>query len=330
MYKPTNKLFTFLCFITSITMYSQYTETINSNRPGESQGAFSVGTQVIQAESSIDFGNDTHSLLDTDIDIAAFNLDLRYGFWKETLEVSSFFRFRNETVNFTTGNTNPNKNTGIENLQVGAKYLFYDPYKKGEDKPNLYSYHANFRFKWKTLLPAISIYAGAVFDLENELTIGREQGISPNIALITQNNWGRWVWVNNIIADRVSSDFPSYSWITTMTHSLSPKVAAFVEYQLIAGDLYADNLIRGGGAYLITNNLQVDISGFTNFKDTPSRWNAAIGISWRLDLHKEEKIIEDTSKGKKDKSNSKKQGDKKKKKRRDGIEPDGGNNGEKL
>ena len=88
MYKPIHRLLPFLCLIASISMYGQYTETINSNRPGESQGAFAVGTQVLQVESGVDFGNDTHSLLNTDIDITGFNLDLRYGFWKEALEIN--------------------------------------------------------------------------------------------------------------------------------------------------------------------------------------------------------------------------------------------------
>ena len=342
MHKPIHKLFTFLCCMTSITMYSQYTETINSNRPGESQGAFAVGTQVIQVETGFDLGNDTHSLLNTDIDITAFNLDLRYGFWKEALEINAFFRYQSNNIAFTTGSSDPRRVSGLENLQLGAKYLIYDPYKKGEDQPNLYSYHANFKFKWKTLIPAVSVYAGGVFDLSNELDPRREEGISPNIAIITQNNWGRWVWVNNIIADRITSEFPGYSWITTMTHSATEKIAFFAEYQLITGDLYADNLIRGGGAYLLTKNLQVDVSGLVNFKDTPSRWNVAAGLSWRLDLHKKDETIEDTKEGdaeegddkKKKKTASQKQAEKinkkNKKKRRDSVDPDGGDDGGNL
>jgi len=98
-------------------------------------------------------------------------------------------------------------------------------------------------------------------------------------------------------------------------------------------------LIRGGGAYLITKNLQVDVSGLINFKDTPSRWNIATGISWRLDLHKKDEKIEDTSGDededgkKKKKSASKRQADKinkKNKKRRDSVDPDGGDDGDNL
>ena len=43
----------------------------------------------------------------------------------------------------------------------GAKYLFFDPFKNYEEKPNLYSWKANHRFKWRQFLPAVAGYVGA-------------------------------------------------------------------------------------------------------------------------------------------------------------------------
>ena len=40
----------------------QYTDVINSNKPGESFSAFSVGTDVIQVETSTNFLKQKHSL----------------------------------------------------------------------------------------------------------------------------------------------------------------------------------------------------------------------------------------------------------------------------
>ena len=42
-----------LIIINFSLLNSQYTETINSNRPGSSHGAFSVGTNVLQFETGI-------------------------------------------------------------------------------------------------------------------------------------------------------------------------------------------------------------------------------------------------------------------------------------
>ena len=68
-----------------------------------------------------------------------------------------------------------------------------------------------------------------------------------------------------------------------MTRGFNERWSAFVENQGFYGDYYTDNLIRGGAAYLIKQNLQVDASVGTNFKNTPSMLFGGIGISWRFD-----------------------------------------------
>ena len=315
-----------ICVATTSSITAQYTETINSNRPGESQGAFSVGTRVLQVETGFDIGNDTHSLLQTDTDILGYNLNLRYGLFFEKLELNGLMRYQRNEVSFISGSASPDVIAGLETVQIGAKYLIYDPYKYASDEVNLYSYHANRRFKWKSLIPAVTVYAGGVFDFTNsQFNSIREDGISPNLALILQHNWGRWVWVNNIIVDRAGTTYPTNSWITTLTHSFNSKFAGFAEYQLIDGDLYADYLVRAGAAYLITKNLQVDLSGLANFKDTPTRWNVSAGVSYRLDLHEKDEIIKDRDADGDKKSSSKRQAERinKNRKRKDAVDPDG-------
>ena len=53
----------FLFLFVSISVFAQYTETINSNRPGFSQGAFSVGKDVLQFETGFGLGKEEHSIL---------------------------------------------------------------------------------------------------------------------------------------------------------------------------------------------------------------------------------------------------------------------------
>jgi len=57
----TNRLFFILIlFILPVGAIAQYTEMINTNRPGVSQGAFSVGKKVLQFESGISIGKEKH------------------------------------------------------------------------------------------------------------------------------------------------------------------------------------------------------------------------------------------------------------------------------
>ncbi|WP_245984083.1 transporter [Gillisia mitskevichiae] len=296
------KIFTFLIFITSgFTTYAQYTETINSNRPGASQGAFSVGTGVIQLEAGGYYGNDEHTLLRTSTDILGADYSLRYGLFFEALEISligsfeedkEFIRIGANEVEFKTRNFKTNT--------LGVKYLIFDPSRTIKpDKPNLYSWKANQQFKWKTLIPAVSVYAGANFSqANNPFLYEGEKTITPKVALITQHNWtGSWVLVMNLILDKFTEEFPSYTGIVTLTHAFTPKFAGFLEYQGIISDIYADDYVRTGMAYLVTDDLQFDVSGLLNFKNTPDRWQLAAGVSYRLDLHKKEEYLDDSYEG---------------------------------
>ena len=305
-------VFTFLFVASLFTIgNAQYTETINSNRPGDSQGAFSVGKSIIQIETGINIGNDEHELLNYESNLFGAEAFIRYGLLFEELEISLAVDYLSETRQFTTGNMREFQRSNFERLGLGAKYLIYDPYKKGPDKPNLYSWKANQRFKWKTLIPAISIYAGANFNLDenNPFAVPNEGKVTPRIELITQNNWsGGWVFVMNFIADKVTTDFPTYAGIFTLTHSFSSKFAGFLEYQAIKSDIYSDNIVRGGAAFLFTKDFQIDASGLINFKDTPSRWQVALGASYRFDsrTEKDDVILEEgRGKNKKDKTKKK-------------------------
>jgi len=292
--------------------HAQYTEVINSNRPGTSQGAFAVGNKVLQLETGIGLGWDEHSLLKTETDAFIVDYAIRYGFMWEQLEINFTGSYLKESVldsrsavPFEYDRSNFRSNT------LGAKYLVYDPYKKRDiEKPNLYSYHANNKFRWRELIPAVSVYVGANFDTkENPFLPPNDPNITPKVILATQNNMeGGWVFVTNFIADRISSDFPTYSYILTLTHAFNPKTSAFIETQGIKSDFYADQLLRFGGAFLITEDFQVDALASVNFKDTPSKFFVGIGASYRFDMHSKDEIIEektDTSPEKKKKKNRK-------------------------
>ena len=298
-----------LFLIIATNLHAQYTETINSNRPGQSQGAYAVGTNVIQLETGPYFGNEEHSGLGTDTDLWGIDYQLRYGLLYERLELNLTGSFESQNIfrDFL-GVTSEGSIKNFKSNTIGAKYLIFDPAVSIEpDKPNLYSWKANQRFKWKNLIPAVSIYAGANFAFgDNPYLFEGEGKFSPKAAIITQNNWGRWVLVMNFIADKLTEDYRSYAGIVTVTHTLTPSLAVFGEYQAIKGDIYADDILRAGGAFLFGNDLQVDVSGLINFKDTPSKWQVAAGVSYRLDLHKVDEFLEESNEGNKRRQRSEK------------------------
>lgn len=286
-----------LSFITFSNVSAQYTEMINTNRPGGSQGAFSVGTNVLQFESGISYGKEKHNLLKTETNGLAIDYSIRYGFWKERLEVSIMGEYQSNNV--TDNRSSISREYKLSNFKsntVGAKYLIYDPYRKRDlEGPNLYSWKANNKTQWADLIPAISIYAGANFDFaDNPFTPESESSISPKLVLSTQNNFiGGWVFVTNIIVDRVTTDFPTYGYILTLTHATNRYFSVFLENQGLKSDFYSDQLIRGGAAALLNGNLQVDLSLTYSFKDTPSKFYGRAGVAYRFDMHDKDEYLED-------------------------------------
>ncbi|PHS67899.1 MAG: phenol meta deg superfamily protein [Flavobacterium sp.] len=333
--KATQNSILLILLFNFFSVSAQYTETINSNRPGFSQGAFSVGKKILQLETGFGYGTEDHRLKNTETNVFLIDYNIRYGVWKEELEVSLTGGFRSENISDKNGTNGDYKVSNFTSNTLGAKYLFFDPYRKKElEKPNLYSWKANNSFHWRDLVPAISIYAGANFDakdnplthIQNNISV-IETGIeiSPTVAIATQNNWGSWVFVVNIIGDRVTLDEASYSYILTLTHTFNAKMSAFLENQGISSDFYADQIFRGGVAYLFNQDFQIDASILMNFKDTPSRFMGRLGISYRFDMHEKDEYIEDKGKAgrekkKEEKGANKKDEKKKKNKRKDSID----------
>nr|WP_315220852.1 transporter [uncultured Flavobacterium sp.] len=263
--------------------FAQYTDVINSNRPGETMSAYAVGKTVIQAEMGLYGINEKHDLLGYKGNGMGTDLTIRYGAFLEKLEFIADIQYQME--NFTTPFSEYKKNDFRQTI-LGAKYLIYDPFKGYEKTANIYSYKANHAFKWRQLIPAVSVFAGANFTFkDNPYSFSPESSISPKIMLITQNHFGdgRWVLVSNIIADYISTDYPSYGYVLTLTRGFNDRWSGFLENQGFKSDFYSDAILRGGAAYLLSKNMQVDASISSNFKNTPSILYGGIGFSWRYD-----------------------------------------------
>ena len=305
------KLLFVIYFSFSYSVFCQYTDQINSNRPGYSIGAFSVGKGVVQLETGFEFRNYKHvSYNQSTIDGTVAFLSLRWGFLFEQLELTydgsfMFDKFTNKLLN-------PNlktKRSGFLQNFIGVKYLVYDPFKK-EIEINPYSWKENNRFKIKDLIPAVSLTIGANFDpFINETPYpngdvfgvlympGFEQNLFSEVpvpspltlmgTLATQSHFlSTWVFITNFSIKRYLSDFIEKSFIMTLTHAYSPVWSVYVENQIVSSEIYSDNIFRAGTAYLVGRNLQIEGTFGTNTSTSPSFVSINVGASYRVDLHK--------------------------------------------
>jgi hypothetical protein len=278
--------------------------------------AFSVGKTVIQAEVGLYGIREKHDLSRYEANGFGTELDVRYGAFFDQFEFTLNTQYQYDwyqapLINDTRG--------GFKQVTVGAKYLVYDPFIK-QDKPNIYSWKANHKFNWKQIIPAVAVYAGLNFNLgDNPFTFPTDRTISPKVMVITQNHFGsKWVWVNNIIADKYMTDYPTLGIISTMTRGFNMRWSGFLEFQGYKSDWYADTVFRLGAAYLVRENIQLDASFTKNVKDTPSLLLANVGMAWRFDSNYETnyKRVKGEKKSKKDKKSKAEKG----KKRKDEVE----------
>jgi hypothetical protein len=205
-----------------------------------------------------------------------------------------------------------------------------DPIKNYQEKPNLYSWKANHRFKWRAFIPAVGIYGGVNINLAGDKFYRRipgypiipQKNTSLRGMILTQNQFGRYALVTNIIVDKFPSE-TEIDYVITLTRGFSDRWSGFVETQGFTGDAYSDQLFRCGAAFLVQQNIQVDASIGTNIKDTPTVQGAAIGVSWRFDANYNDVFlrIPKEKKSKEDKKKDKKK--EKAKKRLDEIEGGG-------
>jgi len=282
MFNIKTLFFSLILLIPAIN-YGQHTDEINSNRPGESMSAFAVGKTVIQVETGVFGIQESHSLSNYDANGFGLDLELRYGAFLENLEFIADIQYLDETFTYP---MQVDDRADFKQSVLGAKYLIYDPNKGYKKEVDLYSWKANHKFDWHQVIPAVAVFAGANFTgADNPYYFSQQSAISPKVALILQNHLGdgSWVFVTNIIYNYIATDYPSLSYILTLTKGINQKWSAFVENQGIKSDFYSDAVVRGGAAYLIHKNLQVDASISTNFKDTPSILYGGVGLSWRYD-----------------------------------------------
>ena len=87
---------------------------------------------------------------------------------------------------------------------------------------------------------------------------------------------------NNFIYNRISSEFPEFSYILTLTHTINKNWSVYIEYTRFFSDLYKDQIFRTGAAYLFNDDLQFEATFGSNTKNSPSIFFFNLGASYRL------------------------------------------------
>jgi hypothetical protein len=325
-----NRFLPLLLFIYTAS-WAQFTDVINSNRPGQSMAAFSVGKTIIQTEMGLDVSRESYAKNEYEIAAKGGDLVLRYGAIFEQLEFYGSVNYQKET--FTDLSTNPDKkSSGIQTAQIGAKFMVYDPMMNYEKKVNKYSWKANHKFDWHQFIPAIAVYGGLTINNDANfyrplLPIVQKNTTGLKGMLITQNQFGRFALITNFgITNYGVANYESIDYVVSLTRGINDRWSILLENQGFNSAVYRNTLFRAGGAYLLAENLQVDAALASSVTNEPAQVIANLGFSWRFDANYSEVMLripkaKNNGKGGKDSKDKKdKKDDSKAKVRTDGFD----------
>ena len=276
----------FLLFLLGFySTYSQYTEVINSNKPGFSESPYSVGSGVYQFESNLSLKDNSIEPTFSVPQSFGFDLIFRTSFFSEKLEFNTQITYQRDKVAFKNIFISDYFSSGLSRVTIGAKYLLFQ--QKYEDKSKeTRSWKRRHAFDKKRLTPSIAIYAGLNTDFLNN--IHKTGSISPKLGLLFQQNLSTdFNLVSNFFYDKIGTKFFEYSYIITATISFSDRWSTFFENQTVF-QKYRNNINLGAGlAFLSNRNLQLNTSLRYVMEGKSEGVFASFGVSYRINKHKD-------------------------------------------
>lgn len=278
-------LFLILFTFSFSSTHSQYTDVINSNKPGFSESPYSVGNGVYQFESNLFFRNTTTG--PTFSTPQSFGIDLlfRTSFFLEKLEINTQLTYQRDKVAFKNIFQSDYFTTGLSRATIGAKYLLFQQ-KLTDKTKEVRSWKRRNAFDKKRLIPSVAIYLGMNNEFIND--IHKTGKITPRVGILLQNDISSdFNIITNFYYDKMGSDFAEFSYIITGTFNFSGRWSVFIENQGIFQENRTNSNIGTGLAYLFSRNLQINTSARALFEGNASGFYASFGVSYRINRHQD-------------------------------------------
>lgn len=241
----------------SLGLLAQSSDIIRSSRPGQSFTPYTVGEDAFQIQSGINFNGFDDSGSD-DGDGFFFIALGRYGI-SETIEVRTEFQINRDQVMSAGEKETFN---GLSAWTIGVRFNILNP--DDATKPAL-----GFQFDLNT--------NAASSDFKSEyiapkIILLHSQALNPWLGLTT--NWG--------VAWNGNDEIPRGFYTLAFTFALSDKWAVLAENYGEVEDSDFDTRFDTGLAYLVNNDLQLDLGMGYGKNDNASDYFIDAGVSIRF------------------------------------------------
>ena len=267
------------------SIYSQYTDIINSNKPGFSESPYSVGKGIYQLESNVFFRNTSIEPTFSRPQSMGIDLLFRTSFFLEKLELNAQVGYQRDKIAFKNIFTSHYFTSGLEKFTIGAKYLIFQ--QKYEDKSKeVRSWKKRHAFDKKRLIPTVAIYAGLNTDYLND--IHKTGRMSPKVGILLQNNLSnKFNIISNVYYDKIGTNFSELSYIVTGTYNFSDRWSTFFENQGVFQKNQTNTNLGSGLAFLFNSNLQINTSARFVIEGRAQGFYTNFGVSYRVNKYKD-------------------------------------------
>jgi hypothetical protein len=268
-----------------MSFFAQYTNIINSNKPGFSESPYSVGTGVYQFESNIFLRNLNTEPTFSEPQSLGLDIMFRTGLFLEKLEFNAQLTYQKDKVAFKNIFNSHYTTAGFSRMTIAAKYLLFE--QEYDDKSKeIRSYRKSHSFDKKRLIPSVAFYLGMNTDFVNE--IHKTQSITPKVGLLLQHNLSKdFNLITNVYYNYIGSEFSELSYIITATQNFRGRWSLFFENETIFQKQKNKTNLALGLAYLFSRDLQFNASGRFLFEGKAQGFYAGLGVSYRINKHED-------------------------------------------
>jgi hypothetical protein len=273
-----------LLLFLSANLSAQFTDIINSNRPGQSDTPYAVGKGIHQFEAGISFADNNNIVLQSTFETKTLEFLFRTGVLLERLEVDFRANYKNEQQRIIKDDAFNSKTIqGLSDVGIGVKFMIYE--QKYQDKSQqIRSWKKRTSFDRRRLIPTVGIYTGLNANMVSNPFKDEFNHSTFKAAILLQNNLSsRFVLLNNLVIDKIAQENEYFKHTISGTFAISTTFSTYIEsvgqYSVDAKPFFDHGF---GFAYLISPDLQVETSFRSNLAENYDDFLVSVGVAWRL------------------------------------------------
>lgn len=241
----------------------QFYETVRSGRPGQSIGASTVGKDIFQIQSGVDYFGYENTNAKISGNGYLTNAALRYGL-TDRFEIGGFLEYRTESI---TDSSFSASREGFSNVLIGLRHQI--------STGNGLAPSVGFQFRLR--LPVGSSYY-------------RTANLAPSFIFVTSQQWSRFTLITNLGGSwNGSNATPTGLYTVNFSCAFTSTFGAFIESYGSLTSGFFESRFDTGVAWLVTNNLQVDFLGGLGSNRGLNDYFVSTGFSWRTNRKEDKK-----------------------------------------